>query len=131
MKFAEDAPKAWVGWAVTLALTAVLVFVFRTSGAISVPTVVRVHTEKTASSVQACLESQQGRQLLGGLTRVPLMSGRRFGPRDRLYSTPKDHLILFSEGEAGETVLRVKNLEQVNEEQLRLLSACADKLSMW
>lgn len=131
MRFADDAPKAWVGWTATLALIAVLVFVFRTSETINVPTVVRVHTGKTASSVQACLESPQGRQLLGSLTRVQHMAGRRFSRRDRLYATSKGHLILFTEDENGETVLRVKDREQVNEKQLQLLSACADELSMW
>ena len=60
-----------------------------------------------------------------------LMSERRFGPRDRLYSTSKGHLFLFTEGETDETILRVKDLDQVNEKQLGLLSACADELAMW
>lgn len=59
------------------------------------------------------------------------MSWRRFGPRDRLYSTSNGHLILITEEESGETVLRVKNLEQVNDKQLQLLSVCADELVMW
>lgn len=131
MRLADDAPKAGVGWAVTLALIAVLIFVFRISDTINLPTVVRMHTEKTASSVQACLESPQGRQLLGGLTRVQLMSRSRFGPQDRLYSTSRGHLILFTEEENGKTVLRVKDRGQMDEKQLQLLSACADELAMW
>ena len=131
MRFADDAPKAWVGWAGTLALIAVLVLVFRASDTINVPTVVRVHTEKKALSVQACLQSPEGRQLLGELTRVHLVSRPRTGPKDRLYSTSKGHLILFTEEESGETVLRVKDREQVNEDQLQLLSACADEVAMW
>ena len=131
MRFADHFPKAWAGWAITLALTAVLVFVFQTSGAMNIPTVVRVHTDKTASSVRACLESAQGKQLLGDLSQVPPpMTGRRFGPRDLMYSTSKGHLILFQE-ENGETILRVKNTTQVSEGQLRFLSACSDELAMW
>ena len=131
MRFANDVPKGRAGWLVTLALAAVLIFVFQTSEAINVPTVVRMHTDKTASSVRACLETAQGKKLFGGLTRVPLTVGRRWGPRDRLYSTAKGHLILITEGDNGETILRLKDAERADASQVRHLSGCADELVMW
>lgn len=129
MRFA-NLPIPRAGCAATLGLAAVLIFVFQTSEAINVPTVLRLNTERTALSVKDCLESPQGKHLLGELSRVPVMSGGRLNRGDRLYSTSKGHLILFHK-EGWETVLRVKNTGKLNESQLRFLSGCSDRLGKW